>query len=74
MPRDLQAPSKPLRQSIRLFSADAASQDAVPPARGRRGSGDREATEQGIDVVPVSESHPFIFIGEAPEAFAERFE
>jgi hypothetical protein len=34
----------------------------------------REATEQNIDVVRVSENELLIFTGEAREAFAERFE
>ncbi len=33
-----------------------------------------EATQQSIEVVPVPESELLIFIGEAREAFAERFE
>ena len=34
----------------------------------------REATQQNIDVVRVPESELLIFIGEAREGFAERFE
>lgn len=34
----------------------------------------REASEQNIDVVRVSENELLIFTGEAREAFAERFE
>ena len=34
----------------------------------------REATEQNIDVVRVSENELLIFTGEARQAFAERFE
>jgi hypothetical protein len=34
----------------------------------------REATQQNIDVVRVSESELLIFIGEARQGFAERFE
>ncbi len=34
----------------------------------------REATEQNIDVVRVSESELLIFIGEARQGFAEEFE
>ena len=34
----------------------------------------REATQQNIDVVRVPESELLIFIGEARQAFAERFE
>lgn len=34
----------------------------------------REATHQGIDVVRVAESELLVFIGEARQGFAERFE